>query len=124
MMSGLFVANSIHRAYQRGVTDSASAATTAARQAAEARSRTEALQQDIEKLYMITEALWTLLREQHGYDDEVLGRLVESIDLRSGKADGRRAKSTNPTCPTCSRTLIGKHTTCLYCGTVVERDLF
>jgi len=122
MMNGLFIASAIHRSYQRGVKEGAG--TSAARHAADARARADALQQDIEKLYMITEALWTLLKQQHGYDDEVLGRLIEAIDLRSGKADGRRAKQVNPACPTCGRTLIGKHPACLYCGTAVERELF
>lgn len=39
----------------------------------------------VERLSMITEALWIILREQHGYGDEELMRRITEIDLRDGK---------------------------------------
>jgi hypothetical protein len=79
---------------------------------------------DVEKLLMITEALWIILKEQHGYNDEDLIKRIQDIDLRDGKLDGKRGKETPPACPSCKRTLIGKHPLCLYCGTKVARDPF
>ena len=124
MLNGLFMASTIHRAYRQSIDSNVDAAQAASRKASEATARTDGLKQDIDKLYMITEALWTLLKEQHGYDDEVLGRLIESIDMRSGRIDGKRERKMNPACPTCHRVVIGNHNTCLYCGTAVERELF
>ena len=79
---------------------------------------------DVEKLLMITEALWTILKEQHGYTDEDLVKRIRDIDLRDGKLDGKRGKETPQACPSCKRTLIGRHPLCLYCGTKVARDPF
>ncbi len=114
LMTGLFSA-------QMAAT---SAGERATRTASEARLQARTLQYDVEKLFMITEALWTVLKEQHGYTDENLAQLIEDIDLRDGKLDGKVAKQQNPVCPQCGRTLMNKHPVCLYCGTAVVRDPF
>ena len=46
---------------------------------------------DIERLLMITEALWMLLKKEHGYTDDVLLQRIREIDLRDGELDGRVA---------------------------------
>ena len=96
----------------------------AAQEAGRARSEIEELEYEVEKLLMITESLWNILKEQLGYDDEELFRRVHEIDMRDGRLDGKVAASVNPPCPECGRTLIGKRPKCLYCGTEVKRDLF
>ena len=96
----------------------------ASHDANKARSETEELKYDVEKLLMITEALWLLLKEQHGYSDEDLIRRVQEIDLRDGKLDGKVAKQQKPACSQCDRTLIGSRPVCLYCGAAVERGPF
>ncbi len=60
---------------------------------------------DVEKLLMITEALWTIIKEQLGYEDEELIRRIEEIDMRDGKLDGKVKGSVNPLCPECQRVL-------------------
>lgn len=91
---------------------------------ADALRQTDALQFDVEKLFMITEALWDILKEKHGYDDEDLVRMVQDIDLRDGNLDGKVAKQPNPPCQQCDRTLVGEHPVCLYCGAVNSRAPF
>ena len=79
----------------------------------------------VERLSMITEALWMILREQHGYSDEELTRRIAEIDLRDGKLDGRVATNEAPYCPQCKRQHVAKHRPmCLYCGSAIGSDLF
>ena len=89
-----------------------------------ARDATEALRADVERLLIITEALWTLLKEKHGYSDEELYRQVEEIDLRDGKLDGKVARSAPLKCPRCNRTLMGNRPACIYCGQEVQVSPF
>lgn len=114
-----------HAAHSAAVSKSATEAShRASQEASRARSENEEIKFDVEKLLMITEALWTILKEQLGYDDDELIRRVQEIDMRDGRLDGKVAPSVNPACPECGRTLIGKRPKCLYCGVEVKRDLF
>jgi len=122
MMTGLFVAGAAQQMARANSAQQAGA--RASRTASEARTQNEAQQYDIEKLFMITEALWAILKQQHGYTDEQLGEMIQKIDMRDGKLDGKVAKRQNPSCPSCDRVLLGKHPVCLYCGTAVHRDPF
>ena len=93
-----------------------SASADARRDARSAKTATALLQWDIERLMMLTEALWTLLKEAHGYTDADLIRLVAEIDARDGRIDGRVAPTPPALCPSCGRVLARKRPTCLYCG--------
>ncbi len=73
---------------------------------------------------MITEALWDILKEQHGYTDEDLTKRVQQIDMRDGKLDGRVAPSGVRSCPSCKRPVSGRHLMCIYCGHALMSDLF
>ena len=90
------------------------------RAATDVRAQNEIIQCDVEKLFMLTEALWTILKEKHGCTDAELVQRVQEIDLRDGKLDGKVAK-VNPDCPKCRRKLMGKRPVCLYCGAEVAR---
>ena len=46
---------------------------------------------DIERLYFISEALWRILREKHGIDDQEIIRQIAAIDMEDGRLDGRKA---------------------------------
>ena len=95
-------------------------AENAQREARSARTRLELLQCDVERLLMITEALWTFLKQQHGYQDEDLAKLVAEIDLREGKLDGRVAPSEPRICPNCGHALGKTRPFCYYCGERVQ----
>lgn len=122
MMHGLFAAGAARSMAQANA--AASSANDATRRATEVRTQNEGIQLDVERLFMITEALWSILKREHGYTDEHLFQMIQEIDLRDGRLDGKVGKQGNPVCPECGRTLIGKHPKCLYCGTAVERDPF
>ena len=92
--------------------------------AARAEEKVRALSDEIERLLMITEALWEILKEQHGYRDDDLAHKIRDIDLRDGKLDSRVAPSGVAQCPTCNRTLEKNRSYCIYCGQAVTRDPF
>lgn len=80
---------------------------------------------DVERLLMITEALWSILKENHGYSDDELMKRVAAIDMRDGALDGRVATVESPICPQCKRSHLAKHRPfCLYCGAQISTDLF
>ncbi len=97
----------------------------AERAAAErAKSAVAETRHDIERLLMITEALWGILKEQHGYTDEELFRRITEIDLRDGRADGRVAATPVPPCPHCGRLTAKHRPLCIYCGKPMVTDPF
>ena len=99
-------------------------ASSAASKATQANTKADLMQADVEKLFMITEALWTILRDRMGLVDEDLIKIIKEIDMQDGRMDGRVAKQANAACPDCGRTLLGRHPACLYCGAVVDRNPF
>ena len=102
----------------------ATTAENAQREARDAKSRLELLQADVERLLMITEALWTVLKQQHGLTDEDLAKLVADIDLRDGRLDGRVAPSAPHPCPQCGHMLGKRRPFCYFCGAAVPGDPF
>ena len=122
-MSGyLFGAAGVHAA--RSATAALNESYNASSKASDAQSKIQMLKYDVEKLLMITEALWGILKDEHGFDEEELIRRVQEIDLRDGVLDGKVKSSGPARCPDCDRPLIGKRPICLYCGTEIQRDLF
>lgn len=80
------------------------------------RMQMQSARHDIERLLMITEALWSVLKEQHGYTDEELFRRVSEIDLRDGRLDGRVAPGPPSACPHCGRIMNRGRPICIFCG--------
>ena len=82
----------------------------------DAQSQVEALRSEVERLLIITEALWRIAKEKLECSDEDLSQKISDIDLEDGRLDGRKAKSPPKPCPHCQRVL-GKHRPrCLFCG--------
>lgn len=121
MLNGLFLGHSIHQMVEDHKKEIH--AQLASHSAAEARLQSRAMQADIEKLFMITQALWELLKTEHGYTDEMLANKVTDIDLSDGRLDGKVAKKGRPDCPSCGRRL-GRHPVCIYCGAQTVADPF
>src|SRR5436190_16199238 len=71
---------------------------------------------DIERLYFITEALWRILKEKHGLDDQEIIRQIATIDMEDGKLDGKKPVQPPKPCPKCGRTLVKQRVQCMYCG--------
>ena len=75
------------------------------------------MRQDIEKLYMLVEALWLVVKETSGMNDEDLAELVKQIDLQDGKLDGRNSSNAAiRKCANCGRILLRGQSKCAYCG--------
>ena len=74
------------------------------------------LQGEVERLLLITEALWRILKEQHGLDDHELVKQITMLDLEDGKLDGRKPATPPQPCPKCQRMLGKNRPRCLFCG--------
>jgi hypothetical protein len=84
------------------------------------------LQADVERLFMISQALWDILKEHHGYTDEDLLARVQAIDLQDGKLDGKAPKPPPAVCPSCNRLALRRQSVpqCLYCGASITLSPF
>lgn len=76
-----------------------------------------------ERLLLITEALWEFIKKENNYTDENLIEMVNSIDCKDGKRDGR-VLLTPKKCPSCNKTMERLSNVCLYCGSNIDIDLF
>ena len=104
--------------------NAADTANSAAADARQAQTSTELMRHDIDRLLMVTEALWLFIKTQHNYTDEDLGKVINEIDMRDGVLDGKSARSAPVTCPACGRANSGKRPLCIYCGKPVPMDPF
>lgn len=91
-------------------------ATRAENTASEAQINSELLKHDIDRVLLITEALWRLMKQQHGYTDDTLVALMQDIDRQKSAAGGTAVKDAPIACPACSRLNTATRTFCMYCG--------
>ena len=117
MINGLFLATAAVDAAAQAAKRIEGSVTSNTGAGSGVRTKLESLGNDVERLFMLTEALWTLVKECHGLTDADLENVMQEIDLRSGKLDGKRAKEERPICPSCSRRNSGRTPNCMYCGT-------
>ena len=101
-----------------------SESTAASGEARRAMTSVDSLRWDVERLLMITEALWGMVREQHGYTDVELFKRIAEIDLRDGRLDGRVAPTPPNDCPHCGRRMTKHRPLCLFCGKPTVTDPF
>jgi hypothetical protein len=77
----------------------------------------------VERLALMSQALWSLLRDRLGVTDEELMDVAKDLDLSDGYRDGR-VRHASRKCPSCHR-MVGKHhLRCIYCGTLMPREPF
>lgn len=69
----------------------------------------------IERLLLLTDAMWELLTERIGVTEEELAAKAAEIDGRSGAVDGRRPRATRR-CDACEAAVPHGRATCLFCG--------
>lgn len=100
-------------------------AAEASGRATQAGNQVAHLRREVNRLLMITEALWEILRDREGLTDNQLVGKIDEIDMRDGAIDGQRAKEAPTDCAECGRTLARRQPVCIYCGTDAEnRDPF
>jgi hypothetical protein len=74
------------------------------------------LEDRIERLLLLTDAMWELLSERAGVTDEELAAKVREIDGRGdGAVDGRRGREMRR-CTSCQAAVQHGRTTCTFCG--------
>ena len=78
-------------------------------------TRVECLEDNIDRLTLITQALWELLQKKLGIEESELTLLIEEIDLRDGRLDGKISK-TPQKCSKCNQSVSVKTNVCFYCG--------
>ena len=82
------------------------------------------LEHRVEKLALISRALWEILSVGKGMKEEDLLELITEIDLRDGKLDGHLGLKVIE-CPECHHKVSTRHDHCLYCGSSsYKRDIF
>ena len=78
-----------------------------------------------ERLYLVVQAMWELLKDKAGLTDADLDAKVQEIDMRDGRLDGQDSTQTDPlTCRQCGRTILSGQAQCSWCGTQAEGGLF
>ncbi|WP_010250025.1 zinc ribbon domain-containing protein [Acetivibrio cellulolyticus] len=93
--------------------------------AREASTEVTYLKLKVEKLMIITEALWMILKETTKHTDEELKEKIRQIDLKDGKLDGKVAAELPDKCPKCGQILQKNKLNCIYCGAeIISTDVF
>ena len=104
-----------------------SAAMTASEAQRDARSASTGLEftrHDIERLLLVTEALWTFMKKEHGYTDDALTRMVADIETKRGGTNATPVKDAPVTCPACGRVNTASRPFCIFCGKHMEGNPF
>ena len=78
-------------------------------------ARVDQLEQRLDRLSLVTQALWELVKRDRQLSDDDLARLVREVDLSDGVLDGKTPE-TVCVCATCEQIMSPDHETCLYCG--------
>ena len=82
----------------------------------EAEIRIPELEATRDRLQLVCQAMWELLRDKHGLTDEGLVERVREIDLRDGQLDGKVTPTEVARCSSCRRVVNRRHRICIYCG--------
>ncbi len=90
----------------------------------EAKADIRELEFQVNKLELITEALWRMLKQHTELTDTDLVEMVSQIDLEDGRFDGKKSKKSYTDCPKCQRRISKMHPHCVYCGEVILRQPF
>lgn len=95
---------------QEDSSPSVSTSTTAAEPSAASR-----VEQRVDQLLLVVQAMWTLIQEKTGLTDaELLARMTE-LDARDGTADGH-VRRPPVKCAKCGAMVARKFNRCLFCG--------
>ncbi len=98
--------------------------------AARAESKTHAfgrklkiLEASLAKSLMINEALWEMIRDNHGLTEKDLHEKIYEVDMRDGVLDGKNQRKASE-CPDCGHMVSARHPACIYCGKVMDESVF
>ena len=80
-----------------------------------ARDAVVRLEEKLDRLGLITRAMFELMQETDGLTEERLTAKVVEIDVRDGEQDGRMTPRPKK-CPKCEAMMSPKFARCLFCG--------
>jgi hypothetical protein len=99
-------------------------ATQAENAAREAQTKLEIMKHDVDRLLLITEALWTFMKQEHGYTDDTLVQLIQDMEQQKAATGSTSVKDPPVTCPSCGRTNTATRPFCMYCGKPLQMKPF
>lgn len=113
-------------AFQQGQINSISSTADAAKRdvahtAGRLQGEVVRLEAKIDKLALVSQALWELIRENTKLSDGDIERKIEEIDIRDGRKDGRMSGKP-ASCPKCNRPAHTRNRVCPFCGTALNRE--
>ena len=73
------------------------------------------LQGRVDKLLLLTAAMWSLLSEKAGVTENELLARAEQLDAADGIVDGKITTQI-VACPKCGRTIAKRRSNCIFCG--------
>jgi hypothetical protein len=91
---------------------------------ADAMSIARQLEGRCDRLALLCEALWTMVRDYGGFTENELLERINLIDLEDGKLDGKKKSSGPAICPKCAKPVSKRFNKCIYCSTELQRDPF
>jgi hypothetical protein len=101
--------------YQQGqIREAQGSAARAANKAEAAADRIADLERRLDRVTLVSQALWELLQADGSFTQDQLMSKMEQVDLRDGRKDGK-ISMTAKTCPTCHRKSNSRRLNCLYC---------
>jgi hypothetical protein len=77
------------------------------------------VEQRVERLALICQAMWRLLQEQTNLGEQDLLQRLSELQAEHDQSNQTEPANTNerrPQCPNCGRTFNPRHDKCLYCG--------
>ncbi len=80
----------------------------------------EHLERRVNRLSLLCQSMWELLRERAEFTDDQLCAKVLEVDLRDGRNDGRMTSQITD-CPSCGRKTNSKRSTCVICGAELKK---
>jgi hypothetical protein len=76
----------------------------------------ENLRGEVERLHLVVEAMWELLKNETSLTDDQLIVEMNEVDLEDGKLDGKASLRGVDECKGCGKILQKGSATCMYCG--------
>ena len=96
----------------------------ASSKASQAKLEVEFMRQEVDRILMINEALWEIIKETNHLDKDLLYKKMIEIDGRDGKVDGKVAKNPPKHCAKCNQVLPKGKPFCFYCGNKSIGEVF
>lgn len=88
------------------------------------RSDHRELQRRLDRLELVCEGIWRLVREKTQLSDADLIEKIAEIDLEDGRYDGQKKTPTFRECTQCGRKNNKSLNSCMYCGEILIAQPF